>query len=322
MARNTITATLVGVTLASTILGTGCGNLDPLDPSEVGTTASALTASIGGVDLDAQCKRQYGSSYTATLRGIQGTPGVVYTWSCQGPAGALGAININQACSTQYSWPPAYGRALDSSNAYSWQCFVPTVTLFRDDNYGGTSQGLSSSNPDLRPLGTSDIFSSLKLDGGLVNVYSEINYGGTCQTFVGAAPALGRQAIGNDTISSVKLLPSSVQLNVCHQDSDGCSAGDPVYRGVFYNACVGHDRCYSTPGRAKSDCDSEFGRAMSAICGPDIICLGATLAFYAAVAEDSRAQTAYDNDQRRVQSCDIIVDRGEQYWQRQACWNR
>lgn len=134
-----------------------------------------------------------------------------------------------------------------------------------------------------------------------------------CRTQYGLSTAYARANDPNNAYSW-----QCIQPRVCYRDNDGCSAGDPVYRSVFNSACVGHDRCYSTPGASKASCDSSFASAMANICrgrADVLICLGATAAFYAAVAESPQAQSAYNNDQAAVAGCTSVYDHGELFWQ-------
>jgi len=65
---------------------------------------------------------------------------------------------------------------------------------------------ISHSNPDLSQTGWSGRISSLRIQGGIsIAVYSQANYTGTCDTFVGHDPWLGNNQIGNDHIASVRL---------------------------------------------------------------------------------------------------------------------
>jgi len=87
--------------------------------------------------------------------------------------------------------------------------------------------------------------------------------------------------------------------------SDGCSAPgiSEEMTKVFGAACYIHDLCYSSPGRPKSDCDSEFLSNMLEICSfpgvPGTIgggtCEAAARIAYRAVVEFG--QDAYDKDQ-------------------------
>lgn len=87
--------------------------------------------------------------------------------------------------------------------------------------------------------------------------------------------------------------------------SDGCSApgiSEEMTR-IFGAACYIHDLCYSSPGRPKSDCDSEFFSNLLEICNfpgvPATIggnaCEAVARVAYHSVVEFG--QDAYDKDQ-------------------------
>lgn len=90
---------------------------------------------------------------------------------------------------------------------------------------------------------------------------------------------------------------------------DGCSAGDPIYKRVFEKACNEHDACYSTPGRTKASCDSNFLDNMRTLChleptleqvfaeGGFGTCQAAALTYYEFVKGRHEAQDGYDGDQ-------------------------
>jgi hypothetical protein len=232
-------ATILCLSLMSPMLSLGCvaptdediggEDSDAIEESELGTTSSALLA--GGVDLDAQCKRQYGPTAYATLTQPAYSAWAAYAWRCTVPnpyGSAQGAIDVDGACRAQYG-STAFGRAADPNNAYSWQCWTPTV---------------------------------------------------------------------------------------CDWDSDGCSSPpEPTYASKFHDACVGHDRCYATPGASKASCDTAFKDATYATCNYwDVACKAASSAFYDGVKYFGQA--AYDHDQQAVAQCTIIRDHGAVYWVR------
>jgi hypothetical protein len=80
------------------------------------------------------------------------------------------------------------------------------VILYDAANYSGNTTVISSSTPDLSRVGWSGRISSLRIQGGLsIAVYSQPNYTGTCDTFVGHDPDLGNDRIGDQRIASIRL---------------------------------------------------------------------------------------------------------------------
>jgi hypothetical protein len=241
------TAFLLCLSLTSSVLSIGCtapndvdvedDDSDATEESEVGTAESALM--VGGVDLTAQCKRQYGQSAYAVLTQPQSSPGVAYAWRCQVGSSQYG-IDVDAACRAQYG-ATAFGRAADVNNAYSWQCWTPTV---------------------------------------------------------------------------------------CDRDNDGCSVPynlSTAYKGQFGGACVGHDRCYSTPGASKGTCDTDFRNAMKGTCYhkglfgetiTDPICLGEAEAYYQAVKNYPSVQSGFNQSQQDVAQCTHIYDHDYLFWVR------
>ncbi len=81
------------------------------------------------------------------------------------------------------------------------------VTLYTGINYSGRSLALSGSVSDLRPFGFNDVIRSIaSTEEQPVSVYSDINFGGTCQMVPtpGIANLTGSR-VGNDTISSLAI---------------------------------------------------------------------------------------------------------------------
>ena len=70
----------------------------------------------------------------------------------------------------------------------------------------GDTRTVSSSTRDLSSIGFDDKTSALQVRGDIaVAVYSDVNYGGTCETFVGTEIDLTDHPIGDNRISSVKV---------------------------------------------------------------------------------------------------------------------
>lgn len=109
---------------------------------------------------------------------------------------------------------------------------------------------------------------------------------------------------------------ASLGINVCDRPSDGCSS--PIsspYNSKFRNACNEHDRCYSTPGKSKSSCDSEFLDDMIDTCFYlDLACLGAANTYAGAVAFSPQGQEAYDDSQAAVANCTTVLDHGRIFY--------
>ncbi len=95
------------------------------------TPASAGTARLGGLDINAYCRAVYGP--TATGKVIKNN---VYGWVCA--KGGLGyAINLNTVCNHNYvaelyklgrqypnsSWYSIYAAYSNYNNPYSWSCY-------------------------------------------------------------------------------------------------------------------------------------------------------------------------------------------------------
>ncbi|MAK62690.1 MAG: hypothetical protein CMK09_17100 [Ponticaulis sp.] len=88
---------------------------------------------------------------------------------------------------------------------------------------------------------------------------------------------------------------------------NGCSTPDnfasdvtDIYDRRFQNACNNHDVCYATPGKSKSDCDTNFLADMSATCGGNAVCLGFASGYSGAVAASNEGQVSYNNAQNRM----------------------
>jgi hypothetical protein len=87
------------------------------------------------------------------------------------------------------------------------QTGAPSLTLYADQDRNGTRTIMTSSVPDLRaaPYNFNDTASSIGITTGTVwAVYSDINYGGSCETVTENIPWLGATGVGNDSVSSVK----------------------------------------------------------------------------------------------------------------------
>ena len=62
-------------------------------------------------------------------------------------------------------------------------------------------------------------------------------------------------------------------------------------------SCLIHDTCYSTKGRSKDDCDSEFLTNMNKQCGMSALCKFSAHAAYAAVSSHADATEGYNSRQ-------------------------
>lgn len=96
---------------------------------------------------------------------------------------------------------------------------VAVVELCEHVNYAGACRQFTDDTPDLRSLVVradtsvfppraitqNDFASSIRIAGtASVAVYSDINYGGRCETLSASDPDLRNNAIGNDAISSIR----------------------------------------------------------------------------------------------------------------------
>lgn len=82
---------------------------------------------------------------------------------------------------------------------------------------------------------------------------------------------------------------------------DGCSGGRSNDLS-FKPACDEHDTCYSTPGRSKASCDSEFLANMNTLCatfafGGLGVCQAEAQVYYQAVRSAPQAQDGYNAGQ-------------------------
>jgi len=77
--------------------------------------AQAATV-IGPINITAQCRVQYGPSWSAIVLD-SGNP---YSWRCA-YSGYQNGVNLDSACINQYG-AGAFSILLDVHNAYSWRC--------------------------------------------------------------------------------------------------------------------------------------------------------------------------------------------------------
>ncbi len=85
---------------------------------EIGAAAQVLT--LGGIDVDWNCKAIYGASAYAELIPPYG----VNNWKCVW-FGTQYAINMTQACRRQYDDPYAKAVYKNYKDGYSWVCVTP-----------------------------------------------------------------------------------------------------------------------------------------------------------------------------------------------------
>ena len=115
----------VGLVLMSVM--TGClsrGSNVTDDSSEQMSSADQELTGLGGIDLDAQCRRRHGSSAFAVLLQPVISPGAAYAWRCLAN-GVYNDIDMQLFCRWQYSNASAFGAYGDFNNAYSWSCYLP-----------------------------------------------------------------------------------------------------------------------------------------------------------------------------------------------------
>ncbi|HZQ35348.1 MAG TPA: peptidase inhibitor family I36 protein [Dehalococcoidia bacterium] len=103
-----------------------------------------------------------------------------------------------------------------------------SVVLYTNANYSGISGNFFASVPDLRVEGFNDVVSSIRSTEQVpVAVYSDINYGGTCQMVpTTGIPSLVGSVVGNDTISSLRLNAVCPGEIVFYRDAN--------YQGALY----------------------------------------------------------------------------------------
>lgn len=88
----------------------------------VATPANAAV-SLGGVDMQAACNRQYPGRGT---QAVVANPASAYSWQCRS-ATFVGGIDVTAACAAQYG-QGAYAGLRDASNPYTWFCQGWAVT--------------------------------------------------------------------------------------------------------------------------------------------------------------------------------------------------
>jgi hypothetical protein len=82
------------------------------------------------------------------------------------------------------------------------------ATLYQDINYGGANASFFAGNSyrDLANFGWNDRASSIRVSAGtVVAMYSDIDFGGRCETFRADDADLRNNTIGNDAISSLRI---------------------------------------------------------------------------------------------------------------------
>ncbi|MCX6020971.1 MAG: hypothetical protein NTZ05_04420, partial [Chloroflexi bacterium] len=78
--------------------------------------------------------------------------------------------------------------------------------LYEDGNYQGQAMVIETDVPDLRYAGFNDRASWYKTTfGWSIAMYSETDYRGTCSEMVGNVAQMNSLAVGNDSVSSIKL---------------------------------------------------------------------------------------------------------------------
>jgi hypothetical protein len=109
---------------------------------------------------------------------------------------------------------PAMVIALSLGVSAPARAVTPTATLYSAGWYGGTPLQLTGSFSDLPAYGFNDVASSIRVPAGVVvSVFEHVNWFGRCETFRADDDNLTNNAIGNDTISSVRVgVPCPVLL--------------------------------------------------------------------------------------------------------------
>ena len=88
------------------------------------SSAEQELTGLGGIDLDAQCRRRHGSSAFAVLLQPVISPGAAYAWRCFA-GGVYNDIDMQLFCRWQYGNASAFAAYGDFNNAYSWSCYLP-----------------------------------------------------------------------------------------------------------------------------------------------------------------------------------------------------
>lgn len=97
-----------------------------------------------------------------------------------------------------------------------------TATLYEHGSYGGRALAVTEDVPDLRAAGFNDIASALRLSKGtVVRLYSDVSYGGRCQSFTANEASLGSTYVGNDAASSLRFGGGCEALQVRVKNSSG-----------------------------------------------------------------------------------------------------
>lgn len=72
---------------------------------------------LGGVNLDAYCKRYHGSSFRAVVRQNTATG-----WRCENFADAVYGISVQRACEDTYRARPIKARVIGANLPGNWRC--------------------------------------------------------------------------------------------------------------------------------------------------------------------------------------------------------
>jgi hypothetical protein len=132
---------------------------------------------------------------------------------------------------------------------------VAKVALYDGSHYNDVEKVIFSSDPDLSRSSWSGRISSLQIEGGIsVAVYSQPDYTGTCDTFVGEDPDLANDRIGDDQIASIRMFyncsgpvvdPAVVGMTAVTGSSDQIQCPfDYVKRDTNLNEGAGGDFIY------------------------------------------------------------------------------
>jgi hypothetical protein len=182
--------------------------------------------SISSISLESVCPMKlypyanYGGNGTETIVNSPDIGGILGTWNdiassvriTPGQGQKLSLYqddNYGGVCETFTADDPDFSdnrigdNSVSSYRVNEW-C---RVTLFENDGFGGRSLIVADSIPDLRDTryNFNDLTSSIRVQGGVVAAWSDINFTGTCDTFTADDDHLGDNRIGNDRISSLQL---------------------------------------------------------------------------------------------------------------------
>ena len=121
----------------------------------------------------------------------------------------------------------------------SYECIGGGVYLYEDINYGGACRKWTADDPELGDDGWHDRASSLSVIWSAgwqyrVTLYEHAGYTGASTTFsIGNDPWLGDDAIGNDSVDSIRIQPAPFCDPVSEIPEGECEALVALYNSTF-----------------------------------------------------------------------------------------